>query len=37
MTKFPDGLKITGMIIKIGFQFVSGRSGLALKAALDIG
>ena len=37
MTKFLDGLKITGVMTKMGFQFVSGRSGLALRAALDTG
>ncbi len=37
MTKFLDGLKITSVMTKMGFQFVSGRSGLALKAALDTG
>ena len=35
MTKFLDGLKITGMMKAMGFQFASGRSDMALKAALD--
>ena len=37
MTKFLDGASITSVMKRMGFQFLSGRSGLALKATLDTG
>ena len=35
MTKLLDGLKITSVMKAMGFQFVRGRSDVALKAALE--
>ena len=35
MTKFLDGSKITSVMKAMGFQCVSGRSDMALKAALE--
>ena len=35
MTKFLDGSKITSVMKAMGFQFVSGRSDMALKAAFE--
>ena len=35
MTKFLDGSKITGLMTAMGFTFASGRSGIALKDALE--
>ena len=35
MTKFVDGSKIGSVMKNMGFQFLGGRSGIALKAALD--